>query len=136
MGGREGILVFLSSDGLEILVGRTAADNDALTFGRAAQDDFWLHAAGVPGSHVVIRNPERLPRPPRETLKTAAALAAFHSKARAGGQVAVHWTLRRFVHKARGAPAGEVRLERFQSVRARPGEAPSAEPQPSLSGDR
>jgi predicted ribosome quality control (RQC) complex YloA/Tae2 family protein len=124
MQASKGVLRFLSADGLEILVGRTAADNDALTFELAGQDDFWLHAAGVPGSHVVLRNPGRLPRPPRQSLRQAAALAARHSKARDGGQVAVHWTLRRYVHKRRGAPAGEVTLDRFQVVRASPREAP------------
>ncbi len=126
----KGILRCLSPDGLEILVGRSAADNDALTFKLAAQDDFWLHVAGVPGSHVVVRNPARLARPPRATLRLAAALAARHSKARDGGQVTVHWTLRRHVHKRRGAPAGEVSLDSFQSVRASPREAPELRADP------
>jgi predicted ribosome quality control (RQC) complex YloA/Tae2 family protein len=128
-------LSFRSSDGFLILVGRTAADNDALTFELAAQDDFWLHVASVPGSHVVIRNPGRLARPPRLTLKQAAALAVLHSKAKAGGQAAVHWTLRRFVHKRRGAPAGEVVLDRFQSIQALAREAPAQEPEPGGPSD-
>ena len=80
---------FTSPDGMEILVGRTARDNDTLTFQIASQRDFWLHVAGCPGSHVIVRNPEGLPSLPRETLRFAAVLAARHSKARAAGQVSL-----------------------------------------------
>jgi predicted ribosome quality control (RQC) complex YloA/Tae2 family protein len=106
-------------DGFEVLVGKGDADNDALTFEVAEPRDFWLHvAAGVPGSHVVVRNPEDLPALPREVLERAAALAAWHSKARGGrGKVEVHVCRVADVSKVRGAPAGEVRLRRWESVR-------------------
>ena len=111
---------FRSSDGLTILVGRTAHDNDRLTFREGAQNDFWLHVAPTPGSHVIIKNPGGLDRPPRATLEEAAALAAWFSKSRAGGRVAVHWTFRRHVSKERGAPAGQVSLRQYQSIKAAP----------------
>ncbi|MBM4396121.1 MAG: DUF814 domain-containing protein [Deltaproteobacteria bacterium] len=116
MGAKEGYNEFRSSEGHEILVGRTARDNDRLTFNVARQNDFWLHVAATPGSHVVIRNPGGLDRPPRATLEEAAALAAYFSKSRSGGRVAVHWTERRHVGKERGAPAGQVTLHRYKSV--------------------
>ena len=48
-------------EGFEVLVGRGDEENDVLTFEIAAPEDFWLHVAGgVPGSHVVVRNPEKL----------------------------------------------------------------------------
>ena len=79
-------------DGFEVLVGKGDARNDTLTFGVAEPRDFWLHVAGVPGSHVVVRNPESLDALPRPVLERAAALAAWHSKARgARGKVEVHW---------------------------------------------
>jgi len=106
---------------MEILVGRTARDNDALTFQVASQRDFWLHAAGCPGSHVIVRNPEGLTSLPRETLRFAAALAARHSKARDGGQVSVHVAQVKDVSKSKGAPPGQVSLRRYRSVRASPG---------------
>jgi predicted ribosome quality control (RQC) complex YloA/Tae2 family protein len=109
---------FVSPDGMEILVGRTARDNDALTFRIASQRDFWLHVAGCPGSHVIVRNPEGLASLPRETLRFAATLAARHSKAREGGQVSVHVAQVKDVSKPRGAPAGQVSLKRYRSVRA------------------
>jgi predicted ribosome quality control (RQC) complex YloA/Tae2 family protein len=111
---------FVAPDGMVVLVGRTAADNDLLTFKLASQKDFWLHVAGDSGSHVVVRNPEGLLRLPRETLRFAAALAAGHSKARKGGQVAVHVTQVSEVKKPRGMPAGKVTLARFEAVRVRP----------------
>ena len=109
---------FTSPDGMEVLVGRTARDNDALTFQFASQRDFWLHVAGCPGSHVIVRNPEWLSSLPRETLRFAAVLAARHSKARSAGQVSVHVAQVKDVTKPKGAPPGQVSLKRYRSVRA------------------
>jgi predicted ribosome quality control (RQC) complex YloA/Tae2 family protein len=107
--------------GFEVLVGRGDADNDALTFRVGEPRDFWLHVAGAPGSHVVVRNPDDLPELPREVLEPAAALAAWHSKARGRrGKVEVHVCRVADVSKARGAPAGEVRLRRWDAVRVYP----------------
>jgi hypothetical protein len=109
-------------DGFEILVGKGDADNDRLTFKVAAPLDFWLHVAGVPGSHVVVRNPGRQAELPRAVLERAAELAAFHSKARHGGKVEVHWCRVADVSKPRGAAAGKVLLKTFKSVRVYPKE--------------
>ena len=109
---------FTSPDGMEVLVGRTAQDNDALTFQIASQRDFWLHVAGSPGSHVIVRNPEGLASLPRETLRFAASLAARHSKARSAGQVSVHVAQVKDVSKPKGAPPGQVSLKRYRSLRA------------------
>ncbi len=106
---------------MEILVGRTARDNDALTFRIASQRDFWLHVAGSPGSHVIVRNPEGLTSLPRETLRFAATLAARHSKARDAGRVSVHVAQVKDVSRPRGAPAGQVSLKRYRSVRVSAG---------------
>jgi predicted ribosome quality control (RQC) complex YloA/Tae2 family protein len=110
-------------EGYEVLVGRADADNDALTFGVAEPRDLWLHVAGCPGSHVVVRNPEGGALP-RAVLERAAELAAWHSKARgAKGKVPVHVCRVADVSKPRGAPPGEVRLKTFRELRvyARPG---------------
>ncbi len=111
---------FVAPDGTVVLVGRSAANNDLLTFKLASQKDFWLHVAGDSGSHVVVRNVAGWSRLPRETLRFAAALAAGHSKARNGGQVTVHVARVSEVKKPRGAPAGKVTLGRFESVRVQP----------------
>jgi predicted ribosome quality control (RQC) complex YloA/Tae2 family protein len=110
----------ISSDGMVILVGRTAADNDVLSLKLAAAYDFWFHVAGESGSHVVVRNPDRLETLPRETKRLAAALAAGHSKARRGGRVAVHMARARDVGKKRGMAPGKVNLRRFDAVHASP----------------
>jgi predicted ribosome quality control (RQC) complex YloA/Tae2 family protein len=111
--------------GFEVLVGKGDADNDALTFRVAEAHDFWLHVAGSPGSHVVVRNPERLAELPRDVLEQAAALAAWHSKARGRrGKVEVHFCRAADVGKVRGAPAGEVRLRRWDAVRVYASDGP------------
>jgi predicted ribosome quality control (RQC) complex YloA/Tae2 family protein len=117
-----------SSDGWIILVGRGARANDRLTFGIASPHDFWLHAAGWAGAHVVVRNPGRAAEMPARTLEEAAALAAWFSKGRGNSAVEVHYTQRRHVRRPRGAPPGQALLKRFRSVRVRP--FPPARPAP------
>ncbi|MBV9774037.1 MAG: DUF814 domain-containing protein [Gemmatimonadetes bacterium] len=108
-------------DGFEILVGKGAKENDQLTFRVAAPQDLWLHASGYAGSHVVIRNPERLADVPREVLECAAQLAAYHSKAReARGKIDVHVCRAADVRKPRGFPPGKVELRRWDSVKVYP----------------
>ncbi len=111
---------FESPDGMVVLVGKSAADNDVLTFKVAAQNDFWMHVAGESGSHVVVRNPENLDTLPRETLRYAASLAARYSKAKNAKKVTVHVSRRKDVQKPRGMPAGKVLLKRFKSVKVEP----------------
>jgi predicted ribosome quality control (RQC) complex YloA/Tae2 family protein len=118
--GRSVARRFVSPDGLIVLVGRTATDNDILTFDLADPQDFWLHVGGTSGSHVIVRNPERLARLPRDTVRFAAMLAARHSRARAAGKVPVHLTQRRSVRKPRGVPPGTVTLTEFATVRVEP----------------
>lgn len=118
--GRSVARRFVSPDGFVVLVGRTAEDNDVLSLKLGAPRDFWLHVSGESGSHVVVRNPDGLDRPPRETVRFAAGLAAGYSKARRGGQVAVHLATCADVSKPRGLPAGKVQLRRFSTVKAAP----------------
>ena len=109
------------SEGWEILVGQSARDNDRLTFKEAAPQDVWLHVGGgTPGSHVIVRNPER-GDVPRHVVKTAAELAVRHSKAKnASGKVDVHVCRACDVRKPRGAKPGSVQLRRFESVKVYP----------------
>ncbi len=114
--------------GFEVLVGKGARENDTLSIREAAPHDLWLHAAGYAGSHVVVRNPERLARLPREVVEGAAALAAWHSKAReARGKVEVHVCRASDVSKPRGFPPGRVLLRSWERVRVYPRDVPSAE---------
>jgi predicted ribosome quality control (RQC) complex YloA/Tae2 family protein len=112
--------VFRSSEGMEILVGNNSKDNDTLTLKVARSEDFWLHVAGYGGSHVVLRNPEKLPAAPKQSLLEAAQLAAYFSQARNAPKVEVHYTQKKFVSKPKGAKAGLVRLKEYKSISARP----------------
>jgi predicted ribosome quality control (RQC) complex YloA/Tae2 family protein len=107
-------------EGFEVLIGKGDADNDNLTFKVASPSDFWLHVAAVPGSHVIIRNPDKISEPPRDVLERAAGLAAFYSKARDGGKVEVHWCRVADVNKPRGFEPGKVFLKNHKSLKVYP----------------
>ena len=110
---------FISSDGFEILVGKKAKDNDVLTFKIARSLDTWMHAADYPGSHVVIRNPDRK-EVPSKTLLEAAQLAAFYSQGNSQVKAAVHYTQKKFVNKPKGAAPGLVSLASFKTLLVEP----------------
>jgi predicted ribosome quality control (RQC) complex YloA/Tae2 family protein len=114
-GERMPYRLYRTSGGIEVRVGRSSKDNDRLTFGHAAHADVWLHARSVPGSHVVLRWTEE-GAPPARDLEEAAVLAAFYSKARTSGTVAVDWTRRKYVRKPRGAPPGRVSIMHAKTI--------------------
>jgi predicted ribosome quality control (RQC) complex YloA/Tae2 family protein len=108
-------------EGFDVLIGKAATDNDYLTLKVAKPYDLWLHVATVPGSHVVVRNPEKLAEIPKTVIERAAEYAAYYSKAReARGKVEVHVCWAADVRKVRGAPAGEVQLRRWDRVKVYP----------------
>jgi len=112
--------VFRSSEGMQILVGKSSKDNDVLTSKVAQSEDFWLHVADYGGSHVVLRNPEKLKAAPKQSLLEAAELAAYFSQARNAPKVEVHYTQKKFVSKPKGAKPGLVRLKEYKSISVRP----------------
>jgi predicted ribosome quality control (RQC) complex YloA/Tae2 family protein len=95
---------YLSADGIEILVGKNAAQNDRLTLG-AKPEEMWLHAKDMPGSHVIIRCEGEIPQ---ETLKQAALLAAWYSKGQRSSLVPIDYTRKKYVKKPSGAASGKV----------------------------
>lgn len=115
----SGVRTFISSDGIEILVGKKAKDNDFLTFRTAKSLDTWMHAADYPGSHVVIRNPNRK-EIPTKTLVEAAQLAAFYSRGKSQPKAAVNYTQKKFVNKPKGAAPGLVSLASFKTLLVEP----------------
>jgi predicted ribosome quality control (RQC) complex YloA/Tae2 family protein len=112
---------YLSVDGLEILVGKTDRGNDTLTGKIAQKNDLWFHTQDVPGSHVLVRNPERLPQLPFPTIRQAASLAAYFSKARKDTKVAVDYTFRKYITKPKGAKPGLVLVMQKHSILVAPG---------------
>jgi predicted ribosome quality control (RQC) complex YloA/Tae2 family protein len=98
---------FRSASGAAILVGKGAAENDALTVRVARGNDLWLHVRGRSGAHVVVRT-QRGQAPDQETLLDAAHLAVHFSDARGAPQAEVAATRAKHVRKAKGAPPGAV----------------------------
>lgn len=115
--------------GWKILAGRTDADNDRLSIKVARPHDWWFHVRGMPGSHVVLQGPEGA-EADRKLLETAAAVAAWFSKARNGGTTAVSYTLARHVSKPRGAEPGTVSVRNEKVLKVRPGLPQSPSPPP------
>jgi predicted ribosome quality control (RQC) complex YloA/Tae2 family protein len=114
-----------------VLVGRTDADNDYLSLNVAQPDDWWFHVRGVPGSHVILKGPLG-EDPDSETLKRAAAIAAYHSKAKKAGLVSVSCTRARYVTKPRHAKTGTVQIRKEVVLKVRPA---AGKPTPERSND-
>ena len=95
---------YVSGDGIVILVGKNAAQNDRITLA-ARPDELWLHAKDMPGSHVIVCGEGEIPQ---ATMKQAALLAAWYSKGQRSSLVPVDYTLRRYVKKPSGAAPGRV----------------------------
>jgi len=118
---KQGPLRFMSSDGFEILVGRSNAMNDELTTKIARRTDYWFHTKSVHGSHVILCC-EGL-EPTETALSEASSLAAYYSQGRDGGKTAVDYTMVRFVKKPSGAMPGKVIYTDYSTVMAEADEA-------------
>lgn len=105
--------------GWQVLAGRTDVANERLSLRVARPADLWFHVHGLPGSHVVLRVSAGVP-PDRATQELAAALAAYHSKARSAGRVPVACTEARHVSKPRGTPPGTVSIRRERVFKVHP----------------
>jgi len=115
---RRGPMRLQSADGLTIYVGRSAAQNDEVTFKIGQPNDYWLHVRGRTGGHVVIRmQGDDLPP---ATLERAAQLAAYYSSARNDGVVEVDLARRKHVRRVKDGPPGLVRYEAERTVRVAP----------------
>lgn len=102
-----------------VLAGRTDADNDYLSAVAARPKDWWFHVRGQAGSHVLLRaKPDQ--EPDRKTLRGAAAIAAYHSKARSGGSVAVSVTRAQYVAKRPGSKPGTVHIRKESILMVKP----------------
>ncbi len=102
-----------------VLLGASDADNDYVSTQVAEPNDWWFHANGVPGSHVILRA-KADEEPSKATLRQAASVAAYHSKARNAGTTAVHCTRARYVKKPRGVKTGTVQVAHGTTLKVRP----------------
>nr|WP_298052556.1 NFACT RNA binding domain-containing protein [uncultured Lachnoanaerobaculum sp.] len=98
---------YISSDGYDIYVGKNNYQNEELTFKVATGNDWWFHAKGIPGSHVILKsnNEEELPD---RAYEEAAALAAFYSKAKDADKVEVDYIQKKNIKKVAGTAPGFV----------------------------
>ncbi len=97
---------YISSDGYHMYVGKNNLQNDELTFSFAVGNDWWFHAKGAPGSHVIVKtNGDELPD---RTFEEAGRLAAYYSKNRGSDKVEIDYVEKKHVKKPNGAKPGFV----------------------------
>ncbi len=106
-------------ENLKILIGRNDAENNTITCKLAGKGDLWFHARSIRGSHIVILNPYKKEVAPK-VIEIAAGLAAYYSKAKHSGKVAVDYTHIRYVWKVRKGRLGLVNYKNQKTVFARP----------------
>lgn len=110
---------FTSPEGFIIFVGKSAQHNDHVTFELGEKPDIWLHARGMPGSHVIIKTGGR--EVPDPTLEMAAALAAYYSKGRTSTKVEVVYAPQKYIRKVKGPHPGLVTYsQEFGSLNVKP----------------
>ncbi|GFI17524.1 MAG: fibronectin/fibrinogen-binding protein [Lachnospiraceae bacterium] len=97
---------YLSSDGFHIYIGKNNYQNDDLTFKFATGNDWWFHAKGIPGSHVVLKTQGK--PLPDSAFEEAARLAAYYSKGREQDKVEIDYTEKKNVKKPNGSKPGFV----------------------------
>ena len=114
---RTGPRRFEGPDGAVIVAGRSARENDHVTFHVAGPDDLWLHARALPGAHVILKASGT---PTEAAVAAAAQVAAYYSEGRTAAQVAIDVLPRRRVRKARGAAPGAVLYEGERTLRVAP----------------
>ena len=114
-------LHFISSDGIDIYVGKNNIQNDYLSLKFANKNYMWLHTKNIPGSHVIICATQI----PDNTLIQAAALAAFYSKAQTSSKVPVDYTLVKNLKKPAGSKPGMVIYHTNYTLYAEPSELSS-----------
>jgi len=125
---RRNAFIYEPVDGFVIIAGRTSKDNDFISVEVAAPEDYWFHVRGMPGSHVLLRSLNGQ-EPDKRLQETAAAVAAWHSKARNGGVTAVSMTKAKFVSKPGGVKDGTVYIKNEKVLKVRPALPEGAQPE-------
>lgn len=102
-----------------VYVGKNASNNDELTMKFAKPNDYWFHARGSGGSHVVLRTIKD-EKPPKEIIKKTASIAAYYSQARNAKYVPVAYTQKKYVRKPKGANTGSVIISKEEVIMVEP----------------
>ncbi len=98
---------YISSDGFHIYVGKNNFQNDELTFKFATGNDWWFHAKGMPGSHVIVKM-DGADELPDRTFEEAGKLAAYYSKGRGQEKIEIDYIQKKHVKKPAGGKPGFV----------------------------
>lgn len=109
---------YISSDGFHIYVGKNNYQNEELTFKAASGNDWWFHAKGIPGSHVIVKAEGR--ELPDRTFEEAGSLAAYYSKGRNNEKVEIDYVQKKSVKKVAGSAPGFVIYHTNYSLMATP----------------
>ena len=110
---------YISSDGYDIFVGKNNYQNEELTFKVASGNDWWFHAKGIPGSHVIVKSNGQTDLPDR-VFEEAGALAAYYSKGRENDKVEIDYIQKKNIKKVAGAAPGFVIYHTNYSLVASP----------------
>ena len=113
-------LHYLSSDGYHLYVGKNNLQNDELTFQFATGGDWWFHAKGIPGSHVILKSQGTDVEIPDRAYEEAAALAAYYSKGKENDKVEIDCIEKKHVKKPAGGKPGFVVYYTNYSMMATP----------------
>ena len=116
---KESLFKVFQFDDYQIWVGRNSKNNDVLTFKHAHKEDLWLHAAGVSGSHVIVKR-KGIANIPEPVIYRAAELAAYFSKAKSSSMVLVMYTEKKHVTKFKSALPGQVKVAREKTILVEP----------------
>lgn len=98
---------YVSTDGYDIYIGRNNYQNDELTFKFANGNDWWFHAKGMPGSHVIVKNDKEGPMPDR-VFEEAGKLAGYYSKGKDSDKIEIDYLQKKNVKKPAGSAPGFV----------------------------
>ena len=109
---------YLSSDGFHIYVGKNNYQNEELTFKLASGNDWWFHAKGIPGSHVIVKTEGK--ELPDRVFEEAGALAAYYSRGRGQDKVEIDYIQKKNLKKVPGAAPGFVVYHTNYSLVAAP----------------
>lgn len=111
---------FKLNESYEVWVGKDSVSNDLLTMKFSGQEDLWFHVRGSSGSHTVLKRSNKKEAPDKKMIETAASIAAYYSKARAGRNIPVAYCERKYVKKKKGFKSGSVLMEREKVIFVNP----------------
>lgn len=111
---------YLIDNKYRVWVGKDSKSNDMLSTKIAKQNDYWFHARGLPGSHVVLKVDNPKEGIPKNILNAAASIAAFYSKAKTARLAPVSYTLRKYVRKKKGMEIGKVIITKEKVLLVKP----------------